>query len=69
MTQSVINNYSDIVHCNDCGKELKLSELKNRNKYPERNDYFCDTCLDECSKCGTLFADYGDLGVCESCAD
>jgi len=57
------------VICSDCGKSLKLSNLKPHNKYEQHNDYYCDDCLDTCSVCGELFADYYDTGKCDGCAD
>jgi len=55
--------------CADCGKPLKLSDLKPHNKYEQYNDVFCDECLEHCPVCGVLFADYTDSGKCDRCAD
>ena len=64
---TIINN--EYKQCSDCGKLLKLSDLRFRNRYEEHNDYFCNDCLDTCSVCGKLFADYTGSGKCDSCAD
>ena len=55
--------------CTDCGKLLKLSDLKPHNKYEQYNDVFCDDCLEHCPVCGVLFADYFESGKCDRCAD
>ena len=55
--------------CADCGKLLKLSDLKPHNKYEQYNDVFCDDCLEHCPVCGVLFADYTESGKCDRCAD
>jgi len=55
--------------CTDCGKLLKLSDLKPHNKYEQYNDVFCDDCLEHCPVCGVLFADYTESGKCDRCAD
>ena len=55
--------------CADCGKLLKLLDLKPHNKYEQYNDVFCDECLEHCPICGVLFADYTESGKCDRCAD
>jgi len=62
-------NPNEYKQCADCGKLLKYSELKPHNKYEQYNDVFCNECLDTCSICGVLFADYTDSGKCDRCAD
>ena len=57
------------VYCSDCGKLLKLSNLKPHNKYEQYNDVFCNECLEHCPVCGVLFADYTESGKCDRCAD
>ena len=64
-----IEDLDECKQCSDCGKYLKLSELKPHNKYEQYNDVFCDDCLDICSVCGELFADYTGSCKCDSCAD
>ena len=64
---TIINN--EYKQCSDCGKLLKLSDLKPHNKYEQYNDYYCDDCLEHCPVCGVLFADYTESGKCDRCAD
>jgi len=64
-----IINDEEYKQCSDCGKLLKLSDLKPHNKYEQYNDVFCNECLEHCPVCGVLFADYIESGKCDRCAD
>jgi len=64
-----IEELDEYKQCADCGKLLKLSNLKPHNKYEQYNDVFCDECLEHCPVCGVLFADYTESGKCDRCAD